>query len=69
MKCVETLYILPDIDTTGIRSAIRLGLQYLISVLSGYLNLSVNIKTIVAKPGKISGITLNYIRNERIFKN
>lgn len=29
MKCVETLYILPDIDTTGIRSAIRLGLQYL----------------------------------------
>ena len=29
MKCVETLYILPDIDTTGIRAAIRLGLQYL----------------------------------------
>ena len=29
MRCVETLYVLPDIDETGIRSAIRLGLQYL----------------------------------------
>jgi hypothetical protein len=29
MRCVETLYNLPDIDDTGIRSAIKLGMQYL----------------------------------------
>lgn len=29
MRCVETLYILPDIDTTGVRASLRLGLQYL----------------------------------------
>lgn len=29
MRCVEELYILPDIDTTGIRAGIHLGLQYL----------------------------------------
>lgn len=29
MRCVETLYILPDIDETGIRAAVNLGLQYL----------------------------------------
>ncbi len=28
-RCVETLYNLPDIDDTGIRSAIKLGMKYL----------------------------------------
>lgn len=29
MRCVETLYNLPDIDATGIRAAIELGMKYL----------------------------------------
>ncbi len=29
MRCVETLYNLPDIDETGVRAAIKLGMQYL----------------------------------------
>jgi hypothetical protein len=29
MRCVEVLYNLPDIDDTGIRAAIKLGMQYL----------------------------------------
>jgi hypothetical protein len=29
MRCVEVLYNLPDIDDTGLRAAIRLGMQYL----------------------------------------
>lgn len=28
-RCVENLYILPDIDSTGIRSALRLGMEFL----------------------------------------
>ena len=29
MRCVNTLYNLPDIDATGIRAAIKLGMKYL----------------------------------------
>ena len=29
MRCVDTLYVLPDIDVTGVRSAIRLGMEYM----------------------------------------
>lgn len=29
MRCVETLYNLPDIDATGIRAAVNLGMKYL----------------------------------------
>ena len=28
-RCVEVLYLLPDIDTTGIRAALRLGMEYM----------------------------------------
>lgn len=29
MRCVETLYNLPDIDDTGIRAAVKLGMEYM----------------------------------------
>lgn len=29
MRCVEKLYILPDIDETGVRSAVKLGMEYM----------------------------------------
>ena len=29
MACVKTLYILPDIDSTGIRASLRLGMKFL----------------------------------------
>lgn len=29
MRCVDTLYVLPDIDSTGVKASLRLGLQYL----------------------------------------
>ena len=29
MACVNTLYILPDIDSTGIRASLRLGMKFL----------------------------------------
>lgn len=28
-RCVETLFVLPDIDSTGIRAALKLGMEYL----------------------------------------
>ena len=29
MRCVENLYNLPDIDETGVRAAIKLGMEYM----------------------------------------
>ena len=69
MRCVDTLYVLPDIDVTGVRSAIRLGMEYMDIRFIWFPHPWERIKITAGNLGKIYGITWNCILLYRISKN